>query len=121
LEGTLVIKVVLDTNALMMPFQFKVDIQGELVRHLGAVEIYVPQICIEELTRLDDRKAKGALLLAKRFKIVPSKGKGDEAVLNLALELRAVLVTNDAELRRRAKGVGLKVAYLRGKDRIEVE
>jgi hypothetical protein len=115
------IKVVLDTNTLMMPFQFKVDLEGELVRHLGAVEIYVPQACIEELSRLDDRKAKAALQLAKRFKVVASTGKGDEAVLAVALQLKAVLVTNDAELRRRAKGVGLKVAYLRGKDRLEVE
>jgi len=115
------IKVVLDTNILMMPFQFKIDLEGELVRNLGAVEVYVPQACIEELSRLDDRKAKGALLLAKRFKVVASKGKGDEAVLALALELRAVLVTNDAELRQRAKGAGLKVAYLRGKDKLELE
>ena len=121
LEGTVVIKVVLDTNALMMPFQFKVDLEGELVRHLGAVEVYVPQICLEELKRIDDRKAKGALQLAKRFKILPSQGKGDEAVLNLATELHAVLVTNDAELRRRAKSKGLRVAYLRGKDKLEVE
>lgn len=115
------IKVVLDTNTLMMPFQFSIDLEGELVRHLGAVEVYVPQVCIEELSRLDDRKAKAALQLAKRFKVVPSKGKGDEAVLGLALELKAVLVTNDADLRRRAKGVGLKVAYLRGKDKLELE
>ena len=115
------IKVVLDTNALMMPFQFKVDLEGELVRHLGAVEVYVPTVCIEELTRLDDRKAKGALQLAKRYKVMASQGKGDEAVLNLATELRAVLVTNDAELRRRAKSKGLRVAYLRGKDKLEVE
>ena len=115
------IKVVLDTNALMMPFQFKVDIEGELVRHLGAVEIYIPQICIEELSRLDDRKAKGALQLAKRFKVLQSKGKGDEAVLNLATELKAILVTNDAALRQRAKSIGLRVAYLRGKGKLAVE
>ena len=115
------IKVVLDTNALMMPFQFKVNLEGELVRHLGAVEVYVPSGCIEELKRLDDRKAKGALQLAKRYKVLPSQGKGDEAVLNMATELHAVLVTNDAELRKRAKSKGLRVAYLRGKDRLEVE
>lgn len=114
-------KVVLDTNILMMPFQFKVDLEGELVRHLGAVEVYVPQACIEELSRLDDKKAKAALQLAKRFKVVASKGKGDEAILATALELKAVLVTNDAELRKRAKTNGLRVAYLRGKDHLEVE
>lgn len=114
-------KVVLDTNILMMPFQFKVDIEGELARHLGAVEIFVPEVCIRELSLLSDKKAKAALELAKRFKVVPSRGKGDEAILATALELKAVLVTNDSELRKRAKTNGLRVAYLRGKDHLEVE
>jgi len=114
-------KVVLDTNVLMMVFQFQVDLEGELIRLLGAVEIIVPDSCVRELSGLSDRKAKAALMLAQRFKVMPAKGKGDDAVLGLAKELSAVLVTNDAQLRKRAKSEGLKVAHMRGRDHLALE
>lgn len=113
--------VVLDTNALLMPFQFKIDLENELVRLLGAIDIFVPEICIHELEMLRDRLAPAALELARRFKVVPSVGRGDDAVLALAGELRAIIVTNDAALRSRAKSAGLKVAYMRGRDHLALE
>lgn len=113
--------VVLDTNALLMPFQFNIDLVNELQRLLGAIDIHVPEICLYELENIRDRKASVALEFAQQFKIEPSVGRGDDAVLALAGELRAVLVTNDADLRRRAKTAGLKVAYLRGRDHLVLE
>ena len=117
-----VTNVVLDTNALMMPFQFNVDLEAELGRLLGAVDIFVPDVCLEELTLIKDKRSAAAMELANRFTVKETVGKsGDDAVLALAGELRAVLVTNDSELRRRAKAAGMRVAYLRGKDHLALE
>jgi rRNA-processing protein FCF1 len=113
--------VVLDTNALMMPFQFNIDLEAEIRRLLGAVEIFVPEACVHELDHIPDRRAAAARELSSRFKVMPSEGNGDDAVLSLASNLRAVIVTNDTGLRRRAKLVGLKVAYLRGKDHLALD
>ena len=113
--------VVLDTNALMMPFQFNIDLEGEIQRLLGAVDIYVPEACMNELNHIPDRRAAPAREFATRFNIVPSEGKGDDAVLSLASNLRAVVVSNDIILRKRARTIGLKVAYMRGKDHLALE
>ena len=113
--------VVLDTNALMMPFQFNIDLENEIKRLLGAVNIYVPEACMNELDHIPDRNAAPAREFATRFKIVPSEARGDDAVLSLASNLRAVVVTNDIALRKRAKGIGLKVVFLRGKDHLALD
>jgi len=42
--------VLLDTNALLMPFQFQVHLEAELHRVLGDVEIAVPSPVLSELT-----------------------------------------------------------------------
>jgi len=88
---------------------------------LGAVDIYVPEACMNELDHISDRRAAPARDFASRFKIVPSEGKGDDAVLSLASNLRAVVVSNDIALRKRARSIGLKVVYLRGKDHLALE
>ena len=116
--------VVLDANALMMPFQFSINIDIELERVLGSFEMVVPSSVIVELKRVaveqKASEAKGALRLAAKYRTLKVEGRGDDSVLAAARELGAVLLTNDAGLRRRAREAGLRTVCLRGRSHLEL-
>ena len=107
--------VVLDTNALLMPFEVGINLDLEVRNLLGDVRFVVPGPLIGELKHLaeDNRHAKAALALARTKEIVQSDAHGDDAVLEVALRENAYIVTNDKELRRRARKVRIPLLYLR--------
>ena len=115
------ILVLLDANALMMPFQFTLDLEDELVRLLGDYRAAVPSSVVHELEGLasSNPAAKAALQLASRFPVMKVAGRGDDAVLDLARSEGAAVVTNDRNLRRRLREVNLPVIYLRERSRLE--
>jgi rRNA-processing protein FCF1 len=121
-------RVILDSSSIMMLFEHSIDLEDELTRLLGKVEIVIPKPIVEELNYLSEngkgrkkRLAKPALELIKDYKVIDSEGKGDDSVLNLAKKLKAVVVTNDKELRNRIKQESLKSIYLRGKKRLVLD
>src|SRR5213080_570534 len=89
--------VLLDANALLMPFQFQVHLDVELRRVLGDVEVAIPSPVLAELALLadHDRDARAAQRLAKNYRVVEGHGSADDALMDLAAEHHAVLVTND--------------------------
>jgi hypothetical protein len=115
--------VVLDANALMMPFQFGLNIDLELGRLVPGCEMVVPSSVMDELKavleRTKDPHARSALSLAPKYRCINVEGSCDDAVLELARRLGAVVVTNDRGLRARAQAAGLKVIGLRGKNHLE--
>jgi rRNA-processing protein FCF1 len=112
-------KVILDTNALLMPFQFGINLDVELERLLGDCEVLVPSSVFEELALLEQKKlAKAARSLASKFKMLEVEGKGDEAIISAAKSQKAVVVTNDRELIERLKAIGIKVAFLRSRSHL---
>jgi len=121
--------VVLDTNALMMPYQFGINIEKELSRLLGICRIIVPRTVVEEIEKLAEqggemgRAAKLGLSIIKKrgFRLMETENKGDDGVLETAVKMDAAIVTNDKELKRRAKELNLPIIYLRGGDRLEME
>ena len=116
--------VVVDANALMMPFQFSLNIDLELQRLLGSFEMVVPSSVIVELRRVaveqKASQAKGALKLSAKYRTHKVGGTGDDAVLAAAVELGAILLTNDAGLRRRAREAGLRTICLRSRSHLEL-
>src|SRR2546427_73065 len=60
--------VLLDTNALLMPFQFRVNLETELGRLMGSADLAIPSPVWTELEFLAerDRDARAALQLAAR-------------------------------------------------------
>ncbi|MBN2065801.1 MAG: hypothetical protein JW771_03215 [Candidatus Thermoplasmatota archaeon] len=123
-------QVILDSSAVLMLFEFAIDLERELTRLLGTYHIVVPTAIVDELNLLATRttgpkaqKAKASLRLIERFDMAPAKkGKtADDAVLLLALEVRGIVVTNDTTLRKRAKAEGLSVIFLRGKQQLVLE
>ncbi|MCK4365864.1 MAG: hypothetical protein KAW45_07415 [Thermoplasmatales archaeon] len=120
--------VILDSSAVMMLFEFSIDLEDELTRLLGKFHIVVPRPIFEEL-KLLSKKGKGkkkaiakpSLELIKKYEIVNAEGNGDDAVLMLAKKLSGIVTTNDRELRKRAKESSLQTIYLRGKSRLVLE
>jgi rRNA-processing protein FCF1 len=109
----LVKAIVLDANALLMPFQFRVNLDKEISRLLGEIRVLVPSSVVDELSRLKAREAKGALALAGKYEVVETELAGDDGVLDVAVRNEAAVVTNDRELMSRLKEVGLPVVRLR--------
>ncbi len=115
--------VVLDANALMMPFQFNINLHSELGRLLGDCEFFVPSSVVSELEGLasGNRFAKAGLSLAETFQTYPVRSKGDEAVLEAALALNATVITNDIALLKKLKEKGLRRVRLRSKSHLVLE
>ncbi len=121
--------VVLDTNALMMPYQFGINIEKELNRLLGICRIIVPRTVVEEMEKLAEeggevgRAAKlGLSIIRKRgFRLVETENKGDDGVLETAIKMDAAILTNDKELKKKAKELRLPIIYLREGCKLEME
>ena len=114
-------KIILDSNMLMVPGQFNVDIFEELGR-LGYTEFIVPKTVLKELNMLKDRykgKKKSsvdvAISLTERCEILDEdEGFADAVISNLASKEVAV-ATNDKRLIKELKDRGVRVVRLRQK------
>jgi len=112
-------KVILDTNFLLIPGQFKVDVFSEINRICDFS--YELVVVAETMTELDgvisserssgkDKKAaKLALQLLRKFKVKAIKNdrkvfkRADEAIIAIAGK-KCVVATQDRELKRRLRG-----------------
>lgn len=121
--------VILDSNALMMQFQFHIDIEKEVNRLLGGnYRMVVPQIVVDELGRLakegatkEAAEARMAVELAKTFDIVESPGDGDTGILRAAERLNAIVVTNDKRLRAQLRAKDIPNIYMRSRAFLTIE
>src|SRR2546430_16193700 len=115
--------VLLDANALLMPFQFQVHLDAELRRVVGDVEIAVPTPVLAELDLLadHDRNARAAAKLATNYRTIEAHGSAGDALLDLAAERRPVVVTNDQPLLDRLKAAGIPRVFLRSRNHLVAE
>ncbi len=111
------ISVILDANALIMPFQFGLNLDSELERLFGNHEVYVPSSVKAELKGLG---RNDALSLSKKYEGIKVSKKGDDGVLEAAERLEGVIVTNDKGLKKRALKKNFSVAYLRSRSHLEL-
>lgn len=118
-------RVVLDTNALMMPVECDVRVFEELERLVGETTYLVPRAVVEELRKLsagDGAEATAAsvgLDLTERCTIRETDADyADDAVVELAREEDAHAVTNDKPLQRRLQDAGVSVIRLRGQNKL---
>jgi len=121
------VKALVDSNGLMMPAQHGIDVFEEL-RALGYDECVVPSAVTDELEAMKD-KVKGsdraalavALELAKRCERIEAPGIADDVLARLAKEMGAPVLTNDAGLRKRLKGAGIRTIFMRGRQKLAIE
>ena len=120
-------KVLVDTNGLMLPAQHGIDVFEEL-KALGYGGCVVPSAVLDELEALQD-KVKGsdraalavARALARQCEVVEAPGDADDVLARLAKETGAPVLTNDAALRKRLKKDGVRVIFMRGRQKLAVE
>ncbi len=126
--------VVPDTNFLLVPGQFGVDIISELNRILDVkFKIVIPNVVLDELDVIE-RKTRGkdllavrmAKKLAERFETVEIGRFGekpiDDQILDFTVKKERVIVcTNDKGLKKRLREKGVPVVYLRSKKILELE
>lgn len=125
--------VILDSNFLFIPHRFRVDIFEELRRLLGRnVRCIVTTPIIDELKLLGSeakpsfrRDVDFALGFMDSCDVMDeSLDPGetvDDSILRIALERRFTVATNDAELRKRLRKVGIPVVFLRQKNHLEID
>ncbi len=121
--------VILDSSAILMLFEFAIDLEKELTRLLGNYHIVVPTPIVRELEFLSENrtgkkkaKAKASLKLIKKYDAIDIEGwNGDDSVLELAKKINGIVVTNDRELRNRVKEMSLSVIFLRAKKKLVMD
>jgi rRNA-processing protein FCF1 len=126
------IRVILDSNALFVPIQLKIDIFQELKtllnRSFELVLLKPIQQELEELAREGSlqtrKKALYALMLAEKCKIVDveeSAASPDDIIFQTASRWRSPVFTNDSELRKKLRNINVPVIYVRQKSRLEID
>ena len=119
----------IDTNFLLIPYQFKVDIFGELQYLIEEpFQIVVSSKVVGELKALSKRVGKAGAgarvalkLLDVRKQIVKSVSSGspvDDWVLEYSITNHSMVATNDLALKDRLKKAHVKVIGLRGRTKI---
>jgi len=122
-------KIILDTNFLLIPAQFNIDIFAEIDRiMLEKYSLFVLDKTIDELKKLikdkhqkqkDKRASSLALQLIKAKKLKILKTKQDLSVDDLIVNLKGhIIATQDIGLKRRLKAKKVKIITLRAKKKL---
>lgn len=127
------LKVILDSNFLFIPSQFRIDIFEELMSLLNQkYEAVLLSSTLEELLTMARKgsptrrkQAALALELARNCSIAKiEKGLGetnDDVIYRMAVKWRIPVATNDSELRRKLRAQNIPVIFMRGKSRLGLE
>ena len=123
-------RVLLDSNALFVPLQFRIDIFEELRKLLSVnAEPVVLSPIMKELRTLaregsekTRKEASFALSLTEKCRLIDYDGESaDDALVDAASEWRCPVFTNDIALRKRLRDINVPVIYVRQKSRLEID
>lgn len=106
-------KAVLDTNFLMIPSEFHIDIYEEL-KFEGFNELIILSPVKKELELLGDPVSK-ELLKRHSYTIIEATGGADDAIVAYARKHKAVVCTQDKTLKNRLKTLKIPVLTLKGR------
>lgn len=120
--------IVLDTNFLLIPELYRVDIFQHIQELMNEpYELYIMDKTLDELQKIvetaktkDKEAAKLAFALIKQkdLKTLPCSSTVDECILNGPVDYAA---TQDRDLKRKLKAKGVKIITLRQKHYLKVE
>ena len=127
------LKIILDSNFLFVPAQFKLDIFEGIMNLLNQrYESIVLSTTLDELRNIMERgapklrkQAEMALKLAEKCLLVNVDRKpgeaNDDVIIRVAEQRKCLVATNDAALRKRLRDISIPVVYVRQKSRLELE
>ncbi|HLH86083.1 MAG TPA: twitching motility protein PilT [Thermoplasmataceae archaeon] len=112
--------VVLDSNALIYSISKRVDIEKWLSMTVPWNRIVVPSSVRDELVSLSQRNrfAGGALKLVERYAILQVSSTGDEGVIEAALGSGGMVLTNDRNLIKRLRALGIRTLSISKNKRV---
>lgn len=124
-------KLLVDTNFLLVPIRFKVDIFIESQNAVNdLVDFYVSTRVLDEIQILK-KKSKNSFVkqlqlaekLSENCAIIDDTSSTlvDQSLIDLAFKENMVLGTTDSELRQNARKAGVKVLYLRQKSHLVLD
>jgi rRNA-processing protein FCF1 len=125
--------VILDSNFLLAPSQFNIDVFKELARILNrGLDLVLLSPTRRELLKMAKgnspkmrRQASLALKLAEKCRVVnveqDFEETQDDVIVRIADDWKCPVATNDIELRKRLRIISVPVIYLRQKSHLEVE
>lgn len=117
---------VVDSSALFLPFEKRIDLEKEAARLIPGARLIVPTPIVEEVAYVaaegrgaSKRVAKMALSYLVRFEEYKIGGRGDDTVIQAARELEKKgftvgVATADQKMRFRARTKGWPVLTVRG-------
>ena len=127
------IGILLDSNAFFVPIYFKIDIFSELNKIVDRnYELILISPVKKELETLIEKKsqknskiASFALKLALECKFVdvkqPEERLTDDIIIAIAKEWKAIVFTNDRELKQRLRNISVPVIYVRQKSFLAID
>jgi len=133
LKSNEAVKVILDSNALFVPLESKIDIFTEtkrlLNRNLDFVLLSPVKQELDLLATKDSPKTRRdalyALKTAEKCKYVvvnnPEKLSTDDVIVKVAKAWNSPVFTNDRQLRKRLRDISVPVIYVRQKSRLDVD
>jgi len=121
--------VIIDTNFLFLPYQFKINIMKDLDYLLDFSHYYaISSQTIAELETLGatSGKAGAAARVAlkvlqanrHRIRVIEDDRHVDDWIVEHAREKRAIVCTNDRKLRTRLKADNIKIITMKSKSRL---
>ena len=120
-------KIIMDTNFLLVPGKFKVDIFTELEK-FGKPQLFTLDLVVKELEKLSKGKGKDAgnsklaltLLKKNKVRILKTKSKiTDSEIERISSEEDYVVCTLDRELIEKLKNENVQIIRLRQKRYLE--
>ena len=132
-KKTETLKIILDSNALFVPLEFKIDIFEEVKRLLNRnVEFILLSPVKRELEMLAAkdspkirREALFALKLAEKCKYVAVEEDGrlatDDVIVRVAKNWSSPVFTNDRQLKKKLRDISVPVIYVRQKSRLDID
>jgi rRNA-processing protein FCF1 len=112
-------EVLIDTSSIIYSFYLKKDIFSN-IEDLGFTPLLISSV-VEELRKIAKRNSKYAVAAryalrvieerkkGKRIKIIRTKGNADEAIQRIAKKKKIRVCTNDKQMKKRIKKLGLEI------------
>ena len=127
------ISILMDSNALFVPIQFKIDIIEQLKRLLGSnfqlILISPIRRELEHIAEKGPQKTKKmvsyAMKLADRCTLVDigeeKSSSPDDLLVEIGSRWGCPVFTNDRQLRKRLRNINVPVIYVRQRSRLEID
>lgn len=120
------VKVILDTNFLLLPGRFNLWIESieEIIDK--KCEILIPSNVISELkwielTGSDKISKEIALKIAERYETIELEGPVDRSILEYAKKNKCIVATNDMKLKSELRSNMIPVVFLKKGSRLALE